>query len=91
MGRAQRGVKKKIDPILTDWRLLSELGLNDPTNALYVACAPLMERISRVTAMAERTRVLNRALGTSLSPDEIDRMFATEDIDLIIAWKEHYA
>jgi hypothetical protein len=40
---------------------------------------------------AQRTRVINAAFGMALSPHEIVRAFADEDIDLIVAWMEHEA
>jgi hypothetical protein len=39
--------------------------------------------------MASRTRQVNEAMHTSMTPQQIAALFADEDIDLLIAWIEH--
>jgi hypothetical protein len=39
--------------------------------------------------MASRTRAINEALHTTMTPREIAASFADEDIDLLIAWIDH--
>ena len=60
-------------------------------NALYQTLAPTIDRMSTIMRMAQRARIVNEALHTSMTPFEIDRDFADEDIDLLIAWMEHRA
>lgn len=48
-----------------------------------------MDRLSSLTRMAHRTRAVNEALGTSMTPDQIAERFADEDIDLLLAWIAH--
>lgn len=49
-----------------------------------------MDRLTLLTTAAERTRTLNEAFASSMSPFEVATQFAAEDIDLIIAWMEHH-
>lgn len=58
-------------------------------NALYLDLAPTIERLSMLTRAAHRTRALNEAMHTTMTPDDIARSFSDEDIDLLLAWMEH--
>jgi hypothetical protein len=51
--------------------------------------APTIDRLSLLTNAAHRTRLINELFGTHLTPAEVARDFADEDIDLLLAWKEH--
>jgi hypothetical protein len=39
--------------------------------------------------MASRTRQVNEAMHTSMTPQQIAALFADEDIDLLLAWIDH--
>jgi hypothetical protein len=58
-------------------------------NALYRSLAPTIDRLSSLTRMANRTRAVNEALHTNMTPHEIAARFADEDIDLLLAWIDH--
>lgn len=47
-----------------------------------------MDRLRLLSNAAHRTRTVNRAFGSQLSPSEIESQFADEDIDLLILWME---
>lgn len=51
--------------------------------------APLIDRIELLAHTANRAHTVNRAFGSQLSPFDIARQFADEDIDLLILWMEH--
>jgi len=42
-----------------------------------------MDRLDMLSSAARRAQIVNRAFGSSMSPMEIDRTFADEDIDLL--------
>jgi len=50
-----------------------------------------MSRLLLLTTAAYRTRVINEACGSSMSPHQVAAQFADEDADLIVAWMEHRA
>lgn len=48
-----------------------------------------MDRLALLTRAAHRTRTLNQAFGSQLSPFEVESQFADEDVDLIVLWSAH--
>lgn len=47
---------------------------------------PQMDRLALLSTTANRTRVINEAFGTHLTPAEIARTYADEDIELLLIW-----
>lgn len=60
--------------------------MNNPRDPFYVSIAPTIERIALLTHAASRARSVNEVFGSSMSPFEIARTFADEDIDILLAW-----
>lgn len=50
---------------------------------------PTLRRIDSLAYRAWRCRVVNRAFGSSLTPDQAEQMIADEDITLLAALAEH--
>jgi hypothetical protein len=45
-----------------------------------------MDRIELLSSAAHRTRRVNELFGTCLTPAEVARDYADEDIDLLLQW-----
>lgn len=50
--------------------------------------APTMDRMRLLSGASHRTRRLNELFGTHLTPAEVARDYADEDIDLLLMWSE---
>jgi len=48
---------------------------------------PIIDRLSLLSHVANRTKALNEAFGTALTPEQIETMYADEDIELILEWQ----
>lgn len=48
-----------------------------------------MERIGLLSQAAMRTKAVNNAFGTALTPDQVAAHYSDEDCDLLIAWWQH--
>jgi hypothetical protein len=51
--------------------------------------AGVMAQIAQIAGLANRCRAVNEALGTQLTPEEIDALWPDETTDLLVAWMEH--
>ena len=47
-----------------------------------------MDRIELLTRASYRTRRVNELFGTHMTPAEVARDYADEDIDLLLKWSE---
>jgi hypothetical protein len=50
---------------------------------------PVLRQLDQLAVTAYRCRVVNRAFGTALGPDEIAGLLPEEDIDLLVVLVEH--
>ena len=48
-----------------------------------------MRQLSEIAHIAGRTKLVNEAMGTHLTPEEIAARYPDETIDLLIAWSTH--
>jgi hypothetical protein len=47
-----------------------------------------MDRVLLLASAANRARRINELFGTHLTPFELDRMYASEDVDILLAWSK---
>jgi hypothetical protein len=47
-----------------------------------------MDRVLLLASAANRARRINELFGTHLTPSELDRMYASEDVDILLAWSK---
>jgi hypothetical protein len=83
MGGAHRGDANKAPFLLQSWELISDLSADD---AVRSELQPLMDRVLLLASSANRARRINELFGTHLTPAEMDRMYASEDVDILLAW-----
>jgi hypothetical protein len=85
MGGADRGDEEAAPFLLQDWELIHDLPVDDHVR---VELQPLMDRVLLLASAANRARRLNELFGTHLTPAELDRMYASEDVDILLAWSK---
>lgn len=56
---------------------------------MYRDVAPVMRQLEQIAHVCGRARLVNAAMGTHLTPDEIAARYSDETIDLLIAWSTH--
>jgi hypothetical protein len=83
MGGAHRGYEETAPFLLQDWELIHDLPDDD---AVRSELQPLMDRVLLLASAANRARRINELFGTHLTPAELDRMYASEDVDILLAW-----
>jgi hypothetical protein len=80
MGGAHRGHEETAPFLLQDWELIHDLPVDD---AVSVELQPLMDRVLLLASAANRARRINELFGTHITPAELDRMYASEDVDIL--------
>jgi hypothetical protein len=88
VGAAPGGAKKKRLFVLdgANAELIRDLPDGDPFKQAH---APVLEEIRDLAWLAYRCRVVNRAFGTALTPDQVLAGFPDETIDILADLIEH--
>lgn len=80
--RQDGGDQKKAEWCITDHELIVDLPDDDPIKCEVL---PVLQHLDHLALMAYRCRIVNRAFGSALGPQEIARLIPDEDIALLAA------